>query len=218
MRIAQEGTVRAFLAIGAIAFVGLAFVVFSIARGSFIAQMTAVAAAGVLTLLALSIASVRVQRSSRRAAAAVPPRRADRERPAPPQDPERESPHVLLLQDSDDAAVSPLEGPFDESPRRLVESYVPFPKLPSWPLTAITRRQCIRALKEEGQGLLRLAEGFHLDLRAYREWVEDARRAALRGEYDAPLRSIKLANELLRSAVEKEITKRDKMRQQDFER
>lgn len=94
------------------------------------------------------------------------------------------------------------------SPRALVNYLVPMPRVPSTLLPGASRRELLDAFRKEGTGLIRLAKLTGVDVLPYQAFLADARRAALRGDAQATLRSLQLANELLRATIEKGFIKR----------
>ncbi|HYM40907.1 MAG TPA: hypothetical protein VEY12_12335 [Thermoplasmata archaeon] len=104
------------------------------------------------------------------------------------------------------------EHPEDErsriSARAFVRTLVPSPEVPRALTAASARREFLAALKREGTGLVRLAKVTGVDVAPYQAFLADARKAALRGDAGATLRSLQLANELLRASIEKFLVKR----------
>jgi hypothetical protein len=96
------------------------------------------------------------------------------------------------------------------SARAFVATLVPFPVTPKSLSTKTSRRALLDALRKEGTGLIRLANVTGVNVAPYKEFLADAREAALRGDAGTSLRSVQLANELLRSTVEKHLVMRKK--------
>jgi hypothetical protein len=98
-----------------------------------------------------------------------------------------------------------------DEPRLLVEKYVrsivPVPRLPRNSFSPQARQDAVEALREEARGLIRLAKITGIEIEPYREFVVDARQAAVVGRIDESLHSIALANEILRASVEKSFMK-----------
>lgn len=97
-----------------------------------------------------------------------------------------------------------------DEPHELVEKYVrsivPVPRIGN-PTGPEARQQAVDALREEARGLIRLAKVIRTEVGPYREFVVDARKAAVMGRTDESLNAIRLANELLRASIEKSFTK-----------
>lgn len=99
------------------------------------------------------------------------------------------------------------------SARAFVRTLVPVPEVPQTLSVAASRRELLSALRKEGTGLIRLANVTGVDVAPYKAFLADAREAALRGDTEASLRSVQLANELLRATIEKFLVKRKKQDQ-----
>ncbi len=99
--------------------------------------------------------------------------------------------------------------------RRWAQSFVsvlvPVPVPPGGLLTPAARREFLEDLRREGRGLIRLAKITGADVSPYQAFLTDARKAALQGDSEATLRSLQLANELLRGTIEKFLMKRGKL-------
>ncbi len=95
-----------------------------------------------------------------------------------------------------------------DSARAFVSTLVPFPVAGSSLSTAASRKALLDALRKEGTGLVRLAKVTGVDVTPYKAFLADAREAALQGDGGASLRSLQLANELLRASIEKFLFKR----------
>jgi hypothetical protein len=94
------------------------------------------------------------------------------------------------------------------SAHAFVKALVPLAVSPPALGSASTRREFLDALRREGTGLIRLAQVTGVDVTPYQAFLADARKAALRGDGSATLRSLQLANEMLRSTIEKFLVKR----------
>lgn len=96
----------------------------------------------------------------------------------------------------------------ERSARAFVRTLVPVPPAPVSLSVPSARHASLDALREEGRGLIRLAKIMGLDVEPYGALLSDTRVAAMRGDAETTLRSLQLANELLRARVEKFIVKR----------
>ena len=94
------------------------------------------------------------------------------------------------------------------SARVFVTTLVPAPQPPAAPEDAAGRREFLDALRKEGTGLIRLAKVMGVDVSPYQELLADTRGEAVRGEWRGTLRSLQLANELLRATIEKFLVNR----------
>jgi len=94
------------------------------------------------------------------------------------------------------------------SARAFVRALVPVPRPPPALASAATRGEFLDALRKEARGLIRLARVTMIDVTPYQAILADARNAALKGDGQATLRSLQLANELLRATIEKQLVKR----------
>ncbi len=94
------------------------------------------------------------------------------------------------------------------SAQAFVANLVPVPPTPVGPASAARRHERLAGLRTEGAGLIRLAKAAEVNLTPYEAYLTDARRAARRGDTVATLRSLELANELLRATVERTVAKR----------
>lgn len=123
-------------------------------------------------------------------------------------------------QETDMQAASPdRDGePFRGSARAFVRALVPAPTPPPALASASTRSEYLDALRKEARGLIRLARVTMIDITPYKAILTDARKAALRGDGEATLRSLQLGNELLRATIEKQLVKRraEGRRSKDF--
>lgn len=94
--------------------------------------------------------------------------------------------------------------------KAFVQGIVPIPQPPPGPPTAASRRVYLEALRQEGKRLIGLARVTGLNVEPYRAYLLDARKAAVHGNMEASLTSIRLANELLRGSVENAFLKHQK--------
>ncbi len=94
------------------------------------------------------------------------------------------------------------------SAQAFVAALVPIPQPPSGLSGAALRRHLLADLRTEGAGLIRLAKAAKVDLAPYEAFLVDTRNAARRGDAIATLRSLTMANELLRATVERTVAKR----------
>ncbi len=94
------------------------------------------------------------------------------------------------------------------SARAFVLTLVPVPTYPTSVSSVSARKEFLDALRREGTGLIRLAKVTGIEIAPYQKFLADAREAALLGDTEAPLRSLQLANELLRATIEKTLVKR----------
>lgn len=99
------------------------------------------------------------------------------------------------------------------SVRAFVSTLVPKPIPP--PDFPADRQAFLDALRKEGTGLIRLAKVTGVDVAPYQAFLEDARKGALAGDWRATLRSLQLANELLRATIEKFLIKRKRAGEED---
>ena len=83
----------------------------------------------------------------------------------------------------------------------------PPPPPPAFPPQG-SNRVYLNALRAEGSGLIKLAKVIGVDVAPYGEFLADARTAALQGDAEATVRSLELANELLRGTAENFLVKR----------
>jgi hypothetical protein len=95
-----------------------------------------------------------------------------------------------------------------ESARAFVKALVPAPRPPPALASAVARGEFLDALRKEARGLIRLSRVTMTDIAPYKAILADARKAALRGDGQATIRSLQLANELLRATIEKHLVKR----------
>ena len=94
------------------------------------------------------------------------------------------------------------------SARAFVRTLVPEPVPPPDLSVAPDRREYLDALRKEGTGLIRLAKVTGVDVAPYQAFLSDTREEAVLGEWSATLRSLQLANELLRATIVKFLVKR----------
>ena len=106
-------------------------------------------------------------------------------------------------------ALDPARGDASrEAARAFVRTLVPTPRLSEELSKGEAQKSYLDALRKEGRGLIRLANVTGVDLTPYRAFITDARKAALQGDANATLRSLGLANELLRASIERFLVKR----------
>ncbi len=86
--------------------------------------------------------------------------------------------------------------------RAFVEGLVALPPAPPPSASVASRRAYVAALRQEGRRLIGLARVTGVNIEPYRLYLLDARRAAFDGDREGSLRSLRLANELLRRSVE----------------
>ncbi len=120
---------------------------------------------------------------------------------------ERRSPQELGDHDLSGFGTPPAGGAW-VSAQAFVATLVPVPPTPVGPAGAAHRHERLAGLRTEGAGLIRLAKAADVDLAPYEAYLTDARRAARHGDTAATLRSLQLANELLRATVERTVAKR----------
>ena len=94
------------------------------------------------------------------------------------------------------------------SARVFVTTLVPRPQPPAAPEDPAARREFLDALRREGTGLIRLAKVMGVEVSPYQELLADTRGEAVRGDWSGTLRSLQLANELLRATIEKFLVNR----------
>ena len=94
------------------------------------------------------------------------------------------------------------------SARAFVETLVPAPRPAVSVSSAGDRKAFLDALRADGSGLFRLANVTGIDVTPYQAFLADARSGAHQGDWGATLRSLQLANELLRATIEKFLVKR----------
>ncbi len=94
------------------------------------------------------------------------------------------------------------------SARVFVATLVPAPRPPTQPEDAAARREVLEALRREGTGLIRLAKVVGVDVSPYQAFLAEIRGEANRGDWQGTLRSLRLANELLRATIEKHLVNR----------
>lgn len=92
-------------------------------------------------------------------------------------------------------------------PGTLVAILVPPPRLPAGHSEVEAPSERLRALRDEGAGLIRLAKVMDLDLAPYRAFLADIGKAARKADARTTLRSLQLANELLRGTIENGLAK-----------
>ncbi len=107
-----------------------------------------------------------------------------------------------------DLSEPAVDGASKGSARAFVLTLVPIPAYPSTVSSVAARKEFLDSLRREGTGLIRLAKVIDVDIAPYQAFLADAREAALLGDTAAPLRSLQLANELLRATLEKALIKR----------
>ncbi len=94
------------------------------------------------------------------------------------------------------------------SARAFVRTLVPAPS-PLLDLSVVSdRKDFLNALRREGTGLIRLAKVTGVDVTPYQDFLVDARGEAVQGDWHSTLRSLQLANELLRATIVKVLMKR----------
>jgi hypothetical protein len=209
------GTVRRGVYVGMVVFVAAAFGLATWTRGTgLIFLVSMVAAAGVLIAVVFLIAIVggRDPRPGSRVDAFVAFEEAARHAKkgglyASPGD-----------EELDGFAREPLlDSGSRSSAKAFVRTLVPVP-IPPGPLATVSARtELLEALRKEGAGLIQLAKVTGADASPYRSFLADARKAALRGDTDATVRSLQLGNELLRAAIEKFLIKRKRLAQESPE-
>ena len=94
------------------------------------------------------------------------------------------------------------------SARAFVRTLVPVPAPPPDLSVTADHRAYLEALRREGTGLIRLAKVTGVDVAPYQAFLSDTREEAVAGEWRATLRSLQLANELLRATIVKWLVKR----------
>lgn len=190
-----------------ILFIGAAFVVATLTGASGFAFTALVLASSLL--LVLIIGYLAFGGSQVRANQTLLEEFAFAEAPAPP----LSKPHYIAVSGwVDGPPVMPsTRDPAAPPVKAFVQNLAPSPPHPNVPLTPAIRRKYLQALRWEGKQLIGIARVTGVDVEPYRSYLLDARTAASRGDLEKSLSSIRLANELLRGAVENALLKHQRL-------